>query len=55
MSDFNSAKQNLVRHLQLTCQSDDGTIYWYEGTLESLWEFMKFAFFNYKEKPCTKN
>ena len=46
MEDFNSAKANLVKHLQLTFQADDGKIFWYEGTLEALWTFMKFAFFS---------
>lgn len=50
MEDFNSAKANLVKHLQLTFQADDGKIFWYEGTLEALWTFMKFAFFQQKQE-----
>lgn len=50
MEDFNSAKANLVKHLNLTFQSDDGGIYWYEGTLEALWTFLKLAFFHQKQE-----
>ena len=49
MRDFNTVKSDLVKHLQLTFEADDGSRYWYDGTLETLWEFMKIAFF--KEKP----
>lgn len=50
MKDFNTVKSNLVKHLQLTFQSDNGQIYWYEGTLEALWDFMKCAFFNQQKE-----
>lgn len=46
MRDFNTVKNDLTKHLQLSFESDDGTQYWYEGTLEVLWEFIKIAFFH---------
>ena len=46
MRDFNTVKNDLAKHLQLSFESDDDTRYWYEGTLEVLWEFMKIAFFH---------
>ena len=38
--DFNTVKSDLIRHLSLSCQKTDGEIWWYEGTLEVLVEFL---------------
>lgn len=40
MRDFNTVKEDLIRHLRLSCQKTDGEILWYEGTLEILMEFL---------------
>lgn len=40
MRDFNTIKEDLIRHLKLSCQKTDGEILWYEGTLECLIEFL---------------
>ena len=40
MRDFNAVKADLIRHLYLSCQRADGEIWWYEGTLEVLVEFL---------------
>lgn len=38
--DFNTVKSDLIRHLCMSCQRTDGEIWWYEGTLEVLVEFL---------------
>lgn len=38
--DFNTVTSDLIRHLRLSCQRTDGEIWWYEGTLEVLVEFL---------------
>lgn len=38
--DFNTVKSDLIRHLYMSCQRTDGEIWWYEGTLEVLVEFL---------------
>lgn len=57
MNDFNADKADLIRHLKLTFQADDGIIVWYDGTLSVLFDFMKIAFpsiVNWVEKQCWK-
>lgn len=55
MEDFNTAKSNLIKNLQLTFQADDGTIYWYGGTLESLRAFMKYvSWMNWVKEETTE-
>ena len=41
MRDFNTVKEDLIRHLKLSCQKADGEILWYEGTIELLVEFLE--------------
>ena len=40
MRDFNTVVDDLIRHLRLSCQRQDGEIWWYEGTLDVLVEFL---------------
>lgn len=42
MRDFNLVKADLIQHLKFSTQADNGTIYWYEGTVSLLWELMAF-------------
>lgn len=39
--DFNTVCSELTKHLKL-CGEFDGKIYWYEGTIELLFELMAF-------------
>ena len=41
MRDFNTVVNDLVKHLQLSVQRYDGEIWWYEGTLDVLVEFLE--------------
>lgn len=43
MRDFNTVCSELVKHLRLSFQRQDGEIWWYEGTLELLTELLSFA------------
>ena len=43
MRDFNTVCSELIKHLRLSTQNVDGTIWWYEGTLELLTELLSFA------------
>ena len=38
--DFNTVTSDLIRHLYMSCQRTDGEIWWYDGTLEVLVEFL---------------
>ena len=49
MRDFNTVCSELVKHLRLSCQRQDGEIWWYEGTLELMTELLSFA----ESKPET--
>lgn len=40
MRDFNTVKFELIRKLALSFQRRDGEIWWYEGTLDVLVEFL---------------
>lgn len=40
MRDFNTVKSELIRKLGLSFQKTDGEIWWYEGTLDVLVEFL---------------
>lgn len=42
MRDFNLVKAELIQHLEFSTQADDGTIYWYEGTVPLLCEMLAF-------------
>lgn len=42
MRDFNIVKADLIKHLKLSFQADNGTIYWYKGTVSLLLELMAF-------------
>lgn len=41
---FNEAVCDLIKHLRLTYQAPDGTIYWYEGTVQLLFEVLGFLY-----------
>ena len=43
MRDFNTVCSELAKRLRLSVQRSDGTIWWYEGTLELLTELLSFA------------
>ena len=53
--DFNTIKNDLINHLKLSFQHDDGTIYWYEGTLDVIQEFLNYVYFHYKEDEAWLN
>lgn len=42
MRDFNVVKADLIQHLKFSTQADDGTIYWYEGTVPLMCEMLAF-------------
>ncbi len=44
MRDFNLVKAELISHLKFSTQADDGTIYWYEGTIPLLCEMLGRAY-----------
>ena len=44
MRDFNLVKADLIQHLKLSFQADNGAIYWYEGTMAALFAMMSFCF-----------
>jgi len=43
MRDFNTVCSELVKHLRLSAQNVDGTIWWYDGTLDLLTELLSFV------------
>ncbi len=43
MRDFNTVCSELVKHLRLSAQNVDGTIWWYDGTLNLLTELLSFV------------
>lgn len=56
MRDFNTVCSELVKHLRLSVQRQDGEIWWYEGTLELMTELLSFAEpFNNLSKPFKTN
>ena len=48
MRDFNSVRSDLINHLKLSGEMD-GKIYWYDGTVELLFEILGFLYPNTKE------
>ena len=42
MTGFNELVRDLIKHLHLCYQADDGTIWWYEGTPELLFKIILF-------------
>lgn len=40
MEDFNTVVTELQKRLRLTFQSTEGTIYWYDGTIEYLFKLV---------------
>lgn len=50
MRDFNIVKAELISHLKFSTQADDGTIYWYEGTIPLLCEMLGRAAYQVKTK-----
>jgi hypothetical protein len=42
MRDFNLVKADLIQHLKLSFKADNGTIYWYDGTVSLLLEMTAF-------------
>ena len=47
---FNEAVYDLIKHLRLTYQAGDGTIYWYEGTIQLMLEVLGFLYEDLKAK-----
>lgn len=43
MRDFNTVCSELIKHLRLSVQRQDGEIWWYEGTLGLMAELLSFA------------
>lgn len=43
MRDFNIVKADLIQHLQFSTKANNGEIYWYEGTVQLLWEMLAFC------------
>ena len=41
---FNEAVCDLIKHLRLTYQAPDGTIYWYEGTIQLMFKVLGFLY-----------
>lgn len=41
---FNEAVCDLIKHLRLTYQAGDGTIYWYEGTVQLMLKVLGFLY-----------
>lgn len=41
---FNEAVCDLIKHLRLTYQAQDGTIYWYEGTVQLMFKVLEFLY-----------
>ena len=41
---FNEAVCDLIKHLRLTYQAPDGTIYWYEGTVQLMFKVLGFLY-----------
>ena len=40
--DFDRIRLELIKHLRLSGQAPDGTIYWYEGTIPLLIQMLEF-------------
>ena len=41
---FNEAVCDLIKHLRLSYQAQDGTIYWYEGTVQLMLKVLGFLY-----------
>ena len=50
MRDFNTVNDELIRKLSLSFQRRDGEIWWYEGTIDVLVEFL--SILNQKAEEC---
>ena len=44
MRDFNTVKKELTEHLMLSGEGADGTRWYYEGTIDLLWEFLELIY-----------
>ena len=55
MRDFNTVRHELINHLRLSWQGEDGVIRWYSRTPELLMEIMGFLFDERKPENDSRN